>query len=159
MNEIEFDHKVIEDKFHVAEKKLFDSNNVIPVIYKDFDCTTFDLNNKSILDGIAGKAIVYCIWVAETPNSFSPKYIGHAGKTVSRQRIRNHLSIKNPKTGAKLNNVKIELGKRNSIGITYLKVEPDYMRKSLEDWLISNHSNLLEWNFIGKRKILSKTLL
>ncbi|WP_161890080.1 hypothetical protein [Pontibacter russatus] len=152
MNNIAFNYRLIEETFDIAEKAILDKSNIVQIIYNDFDCTTFDSNNKATLDSLAGNAIIYCIWSGKTPADFSPKYIGHAGKLISRQRIRNHLSKKHLATGAQLDRIKLELENKNSIGLSYLIIEPDYMRKPLEDWLISKHSGLLEWNQVGKRK-------
>jgi hypothetical protein len=157
MNKICFDYKSIEATFVQAEESLFDESNIYPITYINFDCTTFDKNNKNLLDLVAGNSIVYCIWTRENADEYHPKYIGHAGKSISRQRIRNHLSKKNIATGAQLDNIKNELLNNNSIGLSYLIIEPAYMRKALEDWLIDKNSDKLNWNNIGKRRTTHNT--
>ncbi|MBC5992419.1 GIY-YIG nuclease family protein [Pontibacter cellulosilyticus] len=152
MQKIYFDYKSIEAIFEQAEEALFDKSNVLPITYTNFDCTTFDKYNKDLLGKISGNSIVYCIWTSKDAVDYNPKYIGHAGKNISRQRIRNHLTKKDSATGAQLENIKNQLLNNNSIGLSYLIIEPAYMRKALEDWLIDKNSFKLDWNNIGKRR-------
>lgn len=150
-----FDAKVIEKSFRLAEKKLLDKSNAHIVLYNNYDITTFDSNNKTLLTEIASNSIIYCLWLGKHKSSMSPIYIGHAHKNISRQRMRAHLTKKNKATGAQLENVKDSLSKHAVIAVSYLIIEPQYMRKALEEWLIDKHSALLHWNKSGKRKTIN----
>lgn len=153
MNTISFNKEQIETVFHEAEIKLISKENINLIKYTSYDITTFDQNNKELLKSIAGKSIVYCIWVGESINNIQPKYIGHVHQKISRQRMRAHLTKKNLATGAQLENIKQELLKKNAIGLTFVVIDPIYMRKALEEWLIDKHSRNLVWNKSGKAKL------
>ena len=146
MNYFEFDRISIESKFTEAEKFLFDKENIYKIKYDNFDITTFDKHNAELLKNIANKFIVYCLWLGNTEEELEPKYVGHAKNTISRQRLRAHLTKKNKATGAQLDKVTMYLGEKKYFGLTYLIIEPSFMRTSLEEWLISNNKEKLEWN-------------
>lgn len=152
MEQINFNKQEIESIFEQAEKVLLDKNNITNIVYSNNSTDSFDNNNQPLLNGLKKCSIVYCLWVGKSKTKLKPIYVGHASHKIARQRIRNHLGKKNIKTGAKLDNVKSELEKENYIGISMLKIHPDYMRKSLEEWIIDKHSEILEWNQVGKRK-------
>jgi len=146
MEKIKFDKKEIEKIFIKAERILFNKKNVIEIIFNDFDHKTFDANNKVLLKSVSQKAIVYCLWSGTSIEKVSQKYIGHSSSKYSRTRIRSHLAYKSVKTSAKLDNIKEELKLKNCIGISFLIIEPEYMRRSLEEWLIEKYSQILSWN-------------
>jgi hypothetical protein len=152
MKKIEFNKNDIEKIFKLAEKKLFDAKNIKVINYPKFDHSSFDINNQDLLNATSGNPIVYCIWTGKTPDSLLKKYIGHAGKDIARQRIRNHLTKKHERTGSQLEKVINQLNSKNYIGISMVTIEPAYMRKALEDWLIEKNSETLEWNNIGRKK-------
>jgi hypothetical protein len=152
MRTIQFDRKSIEDVFYQAESILLDEKNLCVIKYFDFDHTTFDANNQELLNAISGQPIVYCIWTGTSQITLSPKYIGHAGSKISRQRVRAHLTKKNEATGAQLDRIKEVLKEKKCIGISIVRIEPAYMRKALEDWLIDKRSEILEWNAVGRKK-------
>ncbi len=157
MNLIEFDTKKIEAIFLKAEEQLFNRQEIINIQYVNYDHTSFDANNQPLLQAVAGNPIIYCIWTGESVETLSPKYIGHAGRKISRQRLRSHLTKKNERTGAKLKNVIQELELKSIIGISKLIIDPHYMRKALEDWLIDRNSELLKWNQVGRNKLVITT--
>ena len=148
--EVNFNRKEIETSFEKVKNILLDYNNFIHIKYFNFDHKTFDKLNQELLKAISGNDIVYCIWSGESMTTLIPKYIGHTAGKTSRQRIRNHLTSKHDKTGAQLEKVKYVLSKKGYIGLSFVIVEPAYMRKSLEEWLIDNLSRQLEWNQIGR---------
>ena len=150
MDKIVFNKSIIEADFLKSEDVLLDKGKISIIKYSDFDHTTFDAYNQDLLNGISGQPIVYCIWTGISPSTLLPKYIGHAGSKISRQRVRAHLTKKNERTGAQLDRIKEALEQRKCIGISIVKIEPAYMRKALEDWLIDKHSEILEWNAIGR---------
>lgn len=157
MGTVQFDRQGIEDVFYKAENILLDTKNLSVIKYFDFDHTTFDANNQELLNAIAGQPIVYCIWTGTSQSTLSPKYIGHAGSKISRQRVRAHLTKKNKATGAQLDRIKKVLKEKNCIGISTVTIEPAYMRKALEDWLIDKHSEILEWNAVGRKTQMKAT--
>jgi hypothetical protein len=86
---------------------------------------------------------IYAIWSNNTV-----KYIGEAA--ILKSRLRQHLIYKSSKTGSKLEKVKDENTKGNTIFISFICVEPPSLRLAIEDRLIGkrrekNHS-ALPWN-------------
>ncbi|MGV0979656.1 hypothetical protein [Empedobacter falsenii] len=147
---IEFNQNYIEKIFKSAQEFILNKDNITHINYIDFDHNTFDYNNKDFLEGISKKSIVYCLWTGENIISLEPKYIGHSESKSTRQRLRNHLTKKNSKTGAQLLNIIEELKLKKIIAVSYVIVAPSYMRKSLEEWLIYQNGDRLLWNRIGK---------
>lgn len=155
---IVFDSNYLVKIFKDAEAYLFDSSNISAVSFLDRDTVSdFNINNKELLDKLKDKNIVYCIWCGDSDSNIKPCYVGHVNQHGSRGRMVNHLSKSNKATGTKLKQIKeaVECGK--IIGLTFLVIDPPYMRTALENWLIENNSRKLEWNKNG-RKRLSKPI-
>lgn len=146
MKQYIFDKEFLENKFLEAENFLFDENNVYHIKYENFDKTTFDKLNSELLKAVSNKFIVYCLWLGNTQNDLKPKYVGHAKNTISRPRLRAHLTKKNKATGSQLEKITKCLEEKKCFGLTYLEIEPSYMRTSLEEWLINKNVETLEWN-------------
>lgn len=147
MKVVEFDEKVIEEVFINAEGNLLSESSVQ---WFKFDKNIKCLNLLEILDSVRNNAIVYCIWVRSLQGEVTPVYIGHSSSKLSRQRIKNHFIKKDPRTGSQLENVIERLKQGEHVGLSFLKIEPDYMRKPFEEWLISRNSEKLIWNKHGK---------
>lgn len=156
MTTVEFKKALIEIDFERARNILLNKENISIIQYTDFDHTSFDSNNQELLNAVSGQPIVYCIWVGKSISTLSPKYVGHAGSKIARQRIRSHFTKKHDLTGAQLDKIIRELKNKNCIGFSKVIVDPPYMRKALEDWFIEKDSNILEWNLVGKRKSIIK---
>jgi len=73
------------------------------------------------------------------------RYIGQRKSTNIRQRLKEHLIRKHPKTGSKLDKVNNELAKGNQIGIKLITIIPDELRLYYEGKLLSCLSDL-DWN-------------
>jgi hypothetical protein len=143
---IEFDEKYIEQVFVKAEEQLLNKLNLYRIQYDDFQIDSFDKLNIALLKEISGESIVYCLWSGDSYETIQPNYIGHAKYTISRQRVRAHLTKKNKATGAQLDKIKECLNNKKVIGFTFLVIKPSYMRKALEDWLINKNISVLRWN-------------
>lgn len=150
MENIHFDGAALEAIFLTAEISLFDPQNITEALYSEFQVETYDALNTAFLMGLAGNAVVYCLWCGPDKGNMQAVYIGHAAGGISRQRLRAHLTKKNAATGAQLDRVKEALGKGCCIGVSMVAVKPVYMRKALEEWLIAKNSNILMWNKTGK---------
>ena len=148
-----FDKIAIENKFEQAQSVLLNRDNISIIKYENYNHESFDVNNQNFLSLISQKPIVYCIWTGPSVVQLKYKYIGHVGKKYSRQRLRNHLTKKHEKTGAQLKKIIRALSEKNIVGISFIAIEPHYMRKALEDWLIDKYSEELDWNISGRRKL------
>lgn len=152
-----FNAAELEKIFSEIEKKLLKSN-IEEIKYEKKDTEIhFRANNKDFLDDIKGESVVYCIWRKEKSQKkdFVPVYIGQAKKSVVVERMRNHLSKKNAQTGACLKEVKQAVNNDETIGVTFVRINPSYMRLAVEEWLIgkltSKNSEALPWNKKGRK--------
>ncbi|MFD2200190.1 hypothetical protein [Shivajiella indica] len=148
MKNIEFDREEIEGIFHSAESSLFSESSIH---WLNYDLPFTCMNISEVIDQVKNLPIVYCIWISDGLEP-RPIYVEHSSASLSRQRLFNHFVDKHVKTGAKLEKVKEALLNGKRIGISFLRIEPDYMRKPLEEWLISRNSDKLVWNIHGKLK-------
>lgn len=146
MKIIEFDREGLEKVFLEAQNFLLSDSNVM---WFKFDSSLNCLNHLEILDLVKNTAIVYCIWVSRL-GKIIPVYVGHSTSKYSKQRITNHFIKKDPRTGSQLERIFEEINMGNQVGLSFLKIEPDYMRKPFEEWLISMNSRKLVWNKRGK---------
>jgi hypothetical protein len=150
MEEFEFDRERIEEIFRRAEARLFSERNIKWLKYdKPFICQ----NRSEVIDWVKNVPIVYCIWILDGLQS-KPIYIGHSSSWLSKQRLTNHFIKKDPRTGSQLERVKLAVLDDKQIGVSFLKIEPDYMRKPLEEWLILRNREKLIWNIHGKGKLI-----
>ena len=149
MQLIEFDREKIEEIFGRAESSLFSESNIRWLNYEEpFTC----LNASEVIYQVQNVPMVYCIWITDGSQP-KPVYVGHSSASLSRQRLTNHFVKKHKKTGAQLEKVEKAVIDGCQIGLSFLRIEPDYMRKPLEEWLISMNSDKLVWNIHGKRKL------
>lgn len=150
---VDFDKSQLETMFDEVETLLFDKGKIRNIVYCNKDCVTdFDKNNQEFLNDVNKKSIVYCIWLGTTISDFRPFYIGHVFETISKQRMIAHFSRKNKATGSQLEKIKVAVEDNMFLGVTFVQIEPAYMRTSIEEWLIEKHSKNLIWNIKGKRK-------
>jgi len=150
MEKFVFDRDQIEEVFKKAESSLFSDRNIHWLTYE----LPFSFRNSSeVIDAVHKIPIVYCIWISDGSEPV-PVYVGHSSASLSRRRLINHFVDKHDKTGAQLKKVQEAVSDGKQIGISFLKIDPDYMRKPLEEWLISRNSGKLVWNIHGKRKLI-----
>lgn len=148
-----FDRTELENWFCKVEEKLFNKAQIHIVNYDNKDCVlNFDKLNRKFLGDINNKPVVYCIWVGNNIRNLEPFYIGHAKETISKYRMIAHFSRKNKATGSQLEKIKKAIDEDLILGVTFIQIEPAYMRTSIEEWLIIKYSNILEWNKNGKVK-------
>jgi len=107
--------------------------------------------NITLLESIAGRAIVYLIFTRHD-QTWLPAYLGQSKGKYSRQRIRNHLFHKHIKTGSQLSKVQACANKGQAVGISFVEIDPPYLRHAIEEILIEKHSSSLSWNFQGKTR-------
>lgn len=149
MKHIEFNREQIEEIFHSAESNLFSESNILWLTYE----APFNfLNSSKVINQVHRVPMVYCIWISDGLKPM-PVYVGHSSSSYSKQRLTNHFLKKHEKTGAQLEKVEKAVNNGYHIGLSFLRIDPDYMRKPLEEWLISRNSEKLVWNIHGKRKL------
>ncbi|WP_080408941.1 hypothetical protein [Burkholderia ubonensis] len=105
-----------------------------------------DAENESILDLVAGFANVYAIFTApRDSNVFALRYLGKTTRKLARQRVRNHLTKKSERTGAKLKNIVTHVQSGGLVKISWVTIEPESLRNYIEEELISRHKEA-DWN-------------
>jgi hypothetical protein len=150
MEKFEFDRIQIEEIFKKAESSLLNDKNIHWLTY---EASLTCLNSSEIISKVQRIPIVYCIWIWDGSEP-TPFYVGHSSASLSRQRLINHFVKKDPRTGSQLERVKQAVSEGKQIGVSFLKIEPDYMRKPLEEWLILRNREKLIWNIHGKGKLI-----
>lgn len=105
--------------------------------------------NADFLDRVTHRDLVYAIHLRSTAE-WNVVYVGHTQATTSRQRIRNHLFKKHPKTGAQLSKVLDAVRHGSEIGMSFVAVDPPYIRCAVECRVIELLSGTLTWNVHGK---------
>lgn len=103
--------------------------------------------NNTFLKSLIHKANLYLIYERKPNGHWVPKYIGHSLSRLMRNRITAHLIFKNRRTGSAVyqkNKANIITG--NETGVALIKVEPEVMRKAVEDYIIKANYGLLEYN-------------
>lgn len=146
MKKVEFDNQQLENIFSIAEELLFAQNNIRWLNYNpSFTCS----NKAEIINYVRNIPIVYCIWVLDASGP-KPMYVGHSSSKYAKQRLTNHFIKKDPRTGSQLESIRQAVINGNKIGISYIDIRPDYMRKPVEDWIISKYREQLVWNNHGK---------
>jgi len=133
----------IEKYFDGFAKKLLDHSRAKLITYQ----SKVWLNNEILvmeqLKNIEGN--VYCIFIGRE-GIFEPVYVGERESNSIKQRLREHLIKKHAKTGSQLKNVQTTIESGYSILINTVLIKPDYLRHSLEKYIISQFKHVLIWN-------------
>jgi len=133
------------------ESDLFDVSKITIINYQSSDPEKAEEANMDFLNKISRKGGVYLIFTRNSnTNDWLPIYLGQTKSNYSRQRLRNHLFKKDPRTGSQLENVKDSLLKKHSIGVNFVEIVPEILRHSVEEVLIKKYGNKLNWNKNGR---------
>ncbi|GAB4073750.1 hypothetical protein GCM10028778_12530 [Barrientosiimonas marina] len=149
---------------HCGEKLLEESGNIEKFVYPDEvrhdnDESTWQeyidvmkQKNDDLLSNLGRNANIYAIhkWSA-ADKKWIPMYVGERKTGGMRERITQHLIDKNVQTGSKLTEVKKMVRSGESIGVSFVKVEPESLRLYVEEQIISNFEGYL-WNIQGAVK-------
>ena len=130
-------------------QELQNTHNIRKVVYNTEDIGESAALNSELLKDVSGSTLVYAIHTREN-RTWQLKYIGQTQSKTSRQRIRNHLFKKNYRTGSQLDHLKADVASNIDIGVSYVQIEPPYMRHPVEEILISKFNQQLEWNKQGR---------
>lgn len=111
-----------------------------PQNIEPWNAKQIDAENQDLLDSVSGAANVYAIFTApKDTNEFTLRYIGKTKKRLARQRIRNHLIIKNEKTGAKLYEIISHVQAGGLVQLSWVNIEPESLRNYIEEELINRN--------------------
>lgn len=109
------------------------------------------LANKDFLESLRHSGNVYALFVrAPTKGAqWVPVYVGQRKSIGLRDRITQHLIDKDEKTGSMLKAIKIAVAAGSSIGVSFIKVQPESLRLYVEETIIAKHKATLQWNTHG----------
>ncbi len=103
--------------------------------------------NKLLLSGLRNKANIYAIFTKDRgSNSWDAKYVGESKSVDMRTRMTAHLIKKHNMTGSKLAEVRASISKGKLISIRFIYLPEEALRTFIEEKIISNNKNSLEWN-------------
>lgn len=106
--------------------------------------------NDRFLKSLRGRANVYALYVRRTKSdAWLPVYVGERKSTGLRDRLTQHLICKHHQTGSMLEAVKTAVSAGESIGISFIKVQPESLRLFVEETIIATHKKDLPWNTHG----------
>ena len=107
--------------------------------------------NEAFLKSLRNCGNVYAIFVrpAGKKASWSHMYVGERKSAGLRQRMTEHLIDKDDRTGSMLAAVKTAVSEKQSIGLSFIKVEPESLRLFVEETIIAKHKQDLPWNTQG----------
>ena len=120
-----------------------------PVVIAHGDLS--DLRNNSLPDTLGLNPInLYALWSRKKgEGKWHLQYIGQRSAKHGWARVKQHLFHKPAGTESKLQRVREALESGHEFGVTYLLVEPDYLRLSVEDEVIrqvTEKNGALPWN-------------
>lgn len=96
-----------------------------------------------------GEKNIYAIWLKQPEDSeWQLMYIGQRKTSACRQRVRQHLFSAPMGTESKLKRVQDAVRGGHEIALSAILVQPDYMRRSIEEALIVRYRTLgcAQWN-------------
>ena len=133
------------------ETNLFNVSKIIIINYQSPNTDKDESSNTAFLKKISKKGGVYLIFTKHSNTSnWSPVYLGQTKSNYSRQRLRNHLFKKDPRTGSQLGNIKKSLSRKHVIGVNFIEIVPEILRHAVEEVLIKKHKENLAWNKHGR---------
>lgn len=107
--------------------------------------------NQKLLKSLRHSGNVYALFVrAPTEGAdWVAVYVGERKSIGLRERITQHLIDKNERTGSMLEAVKTAVASGSSIGLSFIKVQPESLRLYVEETIIAKHKSTLPWNTHG----------
>ena len=135
-----------------AQSRLLNS---APVLIDYVDRTA---QEKNLLPSLLGKSQIniYALWKrANAEEEWELMYIGQRSRKSGWSRVAQHLFSTPPGTQSKLQEVRAAVDSGAQIGVTGILVEPDSMRLSVEEELISRNS-LSDIHLLWNRKARAK---
>lgn len=131
-------------------------DNIINVVHLPSDKTgKIDYDNlKKIISELKFTPNIYAFYIKEkNSKAWYIKYIGQRSAKEFKNRMREHFSKHHEKTGSKLKQINSAIKEGKDIGVKFLGVQPDGLRKYYEEELINHFHKDLEWNNLkGKGK-------
>lgn len=108
-------------------------------------------SNQELLKSLRHSGNVYALFVrAPTEGAhWVAVYVGERKSIGLRERITQHLIDKNERTGSMLEAVKTAVASGSSIGLSFIKVQPESLRLYVEETIIAKHKSTLPWNTHG----------
>jgi len=108
-------------------------------------------DNEPLLRQLRNAGNVYALFTRDSSPgaSWQVRYVGERKSDGLRGRMTEHLIKKDARTGSKLANVQAAVSQGQSIGISFIKVEPESLRLYVEETIIARNKPRLPWNTQG----------
>lgn len=104
-------------------------------------------NLKKILSELKFTPNIYAFYIKDKKSKdWHLKYIGQRNSKEFNNRMREHFSKHHEKTGSKLKKINTAIKEGKDIGVKFLGVQPEGLRKYYEEELINHFCEELEWN-------------
>ncbi|HIF9178603.1 TPA: hypothetical protein ACX6QN_003447 [Photobacterium damselae] len=104
------------------------------------------LNNDRILKNLRNKANIYAIFTLDTDKSWKAMYCGQRKAVNMRDRITEHFIVKDERINSKLAEVRQAVSDGKKVGLRFIYIPRDAIRKFVEEELISRNKDNLPWN-------------
>lgn len=108
----------------------------------------YEWNSAAIDKILQNGANIYALWTMDDNTHWHLVYVGQRKSKEIRSRLIQHLFKKSEKTGSQLQNISEAVSQKLKIGISTILVEPDELRTSVEERLITEFKSLglCKWN-------------
>ncbi|MCA6437401.1 MAG: hypothetical protein IM600_03720 [Bacteroidetes bacterium] len=124
-------------------------DNIIDVVHLPSDKSgKIDYDNlKKLISELKFTPNIYAFYIKENKSkAWHLKYIGQRSSKEFKNRMREHFSKHHEKTGSKLKQINAAIKEGKDIGVKFLGVQPEGLRKYYEEELINHFHKDLEWN-------------
>ena len=102
--------------------------------------------NQDLLSRLSGAGNLYAIFVGEG-GRWTAMYVGQRKRDKLGERIRQHLVKQSENTSSKLSQVRCAVANGKKIGISYVLIEPECLRRFVEESIIATRTaGELSWN-------------
>jgi hypothetical protein len=107
--------------------------------------------NEELLKSLRHSGNIYALFVRQPTEdaNWEAVYVGERKSIGLRDRITQHLINKDARTGSMLEAVKTAVASGSSIGLSFIKVQPESLRLYVEETIIAKHKSTLLWNTHG----------
>ena len=131
-------YDALDDMMPSEKLKGYIEKNIVEIVYKTQYAIDARVDNIYTFDKILKNGgNVYALWVKKSKSKkWALMYIGQRKSKDIHTRLIDHLFKKHRKTGSQLLRIQEELMQKSHIGVTVIKVEPDVLRHSVEEFLI-----------------------
>lgn len=159
INQVELNIDGLNDFLSMCEDKLFSEEPIefnypdelvgVPIdnpIWEEKAEEIKILNNDGVLKKLRNQANIYAIFTLATGQSWKTMYCGQRKAVNMRDRITEHFIVKDERINSKLAEVRQAVSDGEKVGLRFIYIPRDTMRKFVEEELIARNKDKLPWN-------------